>query len=70
MSSVYVVLRYIYDGHKDTESCQVDRVYTTRKKALKRKKFLERLSLDNDDDDSFHVIEKKLKGNILKLFGA
>ncbi len=65
MSKVFIVLNYLYHEEKDMESCKVDRVYTTRKKAQKRVNFLVRV--DPRQESSYHIIEKKLKGKIMEL---
>lgn len=65
-NKVYIVLRYSGKGTKevygfDVGSCRVMSVYASRKKANKRRSFLERV--DKTNCFTFHVIEKTLKGS-------
>lgn len=62
---VFIVLEYFnFEGMYET--CRVDRVYASRKKAEKRVKHLQKLYIGADI--TFHVIQKTLKGYIGSVF--
>lgn len=55
---VYIVLMYLFDGEKDV--CWVREVYGNRKQAEKKARRLNKHV--SNWQESFHVIEKTLKG--------
>lgn len=55
----FIVIQF--EQTSDGEKCRVDRLYTTRSRASRRKRMCEKHSTE---DKTFHVITKKLRGKI------